>query len=148
MICGYPSVLGFADVEPATVAAVPVETQVAEKLHAYTRAYEGDRPSTRVKDFVDLLLIANLLSLDAARLCDALQSTFDTRDTHPTPALLPEPPADWRPAFRELAHTVGTQRDIAAAHADVAALLVPILSGAVKDGRWGPDVQRWVVRSG
>lgn len=143
-----PDVLAFADVAPSTVAAVAVEIQVAEKLHAYTRTYEGDRQSTRVKDFVDLVLIADLLPLDAARLCDALRFTFDTRDTHPIPELLPEPPADWRLAFRELANTVGTPTDIAAAHADAAALLVPILSGAIKDGRWSPDSQRWVVRSG
>lgn len=142
-----PNVLAFADVEPAIVAAVPVEAQVAEKLHAYTRTYEGDRQSTRVKDFVDLVLIANLLPLNAERLSDALQSTFHTRDTHPAPELLPEPPDDWRPAFRELVGTVGMQTDIAAAHADVAALLEPILSGATKDGRWSPDAQRWITAS-
>lgn len=143
-----PNVLAFADVEPAIVAAVPVEIQVAEKLHAYTRTYEGDRQSTRVKDFVDLVLIASLLPLDAGRLSDALQSTFDTRDTHTTPELLPEPPDGWRPAFSELAGIVGAQTDIAAAHSDAAALLVPILSGAVKDGSWSPDAQRWIAASG
>lgn len=30
-----PDVLAFADVAPSTIAAVPVEIQVAEKLHAY-----------------------------------------------------------------------------------------------------------------
>ena len=143
-----PDVLAFADIKPATIAAVTVEVQVAEKFHAYTRTYEGDRQSTRVKDLVDLALIASLLPLDAGRLWDTLQSTFDTRHTHTAPEVLPEPPDDWRPAFRELAGTVGVQTDIAAARTDVAALLEPILSGAVKDGSWSPDAQRWVAASG
>jgi len=126
-----PNVLAFAEVEPPVVAALPVEIQVAEKLHAYTRTYEGDRRSTRVKDLVDLALIANLLPLDVHRLRDAVESTFRIRGTHPIPKHLPEPPDDWRPVFRELAGTVGAQTDIAATYADAAALLEPILSRGV-----------------
>jgi hypothetical protein len=36
-----PDLLGFAGIEPVTVAAIPLTRQVAEKLHAYTRRYEG-----------------------------------------------------------------------------------------------------------
>jgi hypothetical protein len=53
-----PDLLAFAGIEPVTVQAIPVELHVAEKLHAYTRIYEGSRPSTRAKDLVDLALMA------------------------------------------------------------------------------------------
>ena len=53
-----PDLLGFAGIEPVTVPAIPLTRQVAEKLHAYTRRYEGDRVSSRPKDLVDLALIA------------------------------------------------------------------------------------------
>jgi len=140
-----PNVLGFADVEPPTVAAVPVEIQVAEKLHAYTRAYDGGRPSTRVKDLVDLVLIAGCLSLDADCLRAALERTFHARETHAIPGLLPAPPDEWRAPFRELAGTVDAPTEMSAAHAEAAAMLSPILGGAVKHGRWHPDRGRWVA---
>jgi predicted nucleotidyltransferase component of viral defense system len=143
-----PNVLAFADVEPPTVAAVALEVQVAEKLHAYTRIYDGDRSSTRVKDLVDLVLVADLLPLDADRLREAVKSTFRMRDTHPIPKLLPTPPDDWWPAFRELARAVGAPADIPAAHAGAAALLAPVLSGVVRQGRWSPNDQEWVAASG
>jgi hypothetical protein len=41
------ALLAFAEIPPVEVLAVPLELQVAEKLHAYTRTYEGGRPSTR-----------------------------------------------------------------------------------------------------
>lgn len=77
-----PDILGFAGIEPVTVAAIPLELQVAEKLHAYTRTYEGARPSTRAKDLVDLALIAELSPLNAAPLRDAIEVTYTRRDTH------------------------------------------------------------------
>jgi hypothetical protein len=53
--------LGFAGIKPVEVDAVPLELQVAEKLHAYTRTYEGERKSTRPKDLVDLALRSRLV---------------------------------------------------------------------------------------
>jgi len=41
-------VLGFAGIAPPTVRLYPVETHIAEKLHAYTMPRA--RPNTRVKD--------------------------------------------------------------------------------------------------
>jgi hypothetical protein len=54
-----PALLAFAGIEPVVVRALPLEFVVAEKVHAYSRAC-GDRTvaSTRVKDLVDLVLIA------------------------------------------------------------------------------------------
>jgi hypothetical protein len=63
-----PDILAFAGIEPVTVAAIPLELHVAEKLHAYTRTYEGSRLSTRAKDLVDLALIAELSPLKATLL--------------------------------------------------------------------------------
>jgi hypothetical protein len=63
-----PDLLAFAGIEPVTVAAIALEQHPAEKLHAYTRTYERDRPSSRAKDLVDLALIAALSPLKAAAL--------------------------------------------------------------------------------
>jgi predicted nucleotidyltransferase component of viral defense system len=126
-----PDLLSFAGIEPVTVRVVPLELQIAEKLHAYTRTHENERPSTRTKDLVDLGLIAELSVLDAARLRQAVDTTFSSRTTD-QPSSLPLPPEEWRTPFRQLAQAVGVADDLGAGHATAAALLDPILNGEIK----------------
>lgn len=97
-----PDILAFAGIEPVTVAAIPLEHHVAEKLHAYTRTYEGSRLSTRAKDLVDIALIAELSPLKATLLRDAIEDTFARREARAVPSELPHPPAEWRTPFRQL----------------------------------------------
>jgi hypothetical protein len=96
-----PDLLSFAGIEPVVVRVIPLELQVAEKLHAYTRSYEDARSSTRVKDLIDLALIAELFTLDAAALRAAVDATFTTRGTHHPPRSLSPPPEDWRTPYRD-----------------------------------------------
>lgn len=137
--------LGFAGIEPVEVAAVPLELQVAEKLHAYTRAYEGGRVSTRPKDLVDLALISELSHLDAVALRRQIETIFALRDTQSVPDALPSPPAEWATPFRRLAEEVGVSGELAAGHGTAAALLDPIISGEIDAGRWDPSQRRWVA---
>lgn len=75
------ALLAFADIDPVEVPAIPLAQHVAEKVHAYTRAYgRGGLTSTRVKDLVDLVLIAETSSLDATQLGEALKATFRNRE--------------------------------------------------------------------
>lgn len=137
--------LGFAGIEPVEVDAVPLELQVAEKLHAYSRTYDGGRTSTRPKDLIDLALISELSTLDAASLHREIETIFALRGTHSTPKALPSPPAEWAAPFRRLAREVGVPDELAAGHRDAAALLDPILSAEVTAGRWNPTRQRWTA---
>jgi hypothetical protein len=57
--------LGFADIAPPTLQLYPIETHIAEKLHAYT--LPRARPNSRLKDLPDLALLASVKSLDAKR---------------------------------------------------------------------------------
>ena len=50
-------VLGFAGIAPPTLRIYPIETHIAEKLHAYTLPRK--RPNSRVKDLPDLALLAS-----------------------------------------------------------------------------------------
>jgi hypothetical protein len=140
--------LSFAGIPPVEVAAVPLELQVAEKLHAYTRTYEGQRTSTRAKDLVDLALISELSSLDAAALRREVKTIFTLRDTHTTPGALPPPPAEWAVPYRNLAGEVGAPVELGAGHRDAAALLDPVLAGKVTSGTWNPAERRWVADEG
>jgi hypothetical protein len=100
------TLLSFAGIPTARVALYPVAQQFAEKIHAYSFPWR-DRDNTRVKDMVDLVLLVNsgLLGLD--RLKRALRATFETRDTHPLPTRLPEPPSAWAEPYAALAQELG-----------------------------------------
>ena len=137
--------LDFAEIEPVEVQAVPLELQVAEKLHAYTRVYEGGRTSSRTKDLIDLALIAELSQLDAAGLRREIETIFELRGTHAPPSSLPLPPAEWAGPFRQLAEEVGGPADLDAGHRDAAALVDPILSGEVASGTWDSARRRWAA---
>lgn len=138
--------LGFAGIPPVKVEAVPVELQVAEKLHAYTRTYEGGRASTRAKDLVDLVLIAELATVDASKLGTAIETTFRERDTHPIPNELPAPPSEWALPFRQLAEAVGIPGDLGAGHRLAAQMLEPMFTGNVTSGVWNPERTGWTSR--
>jgi len=87
-----PDLLSFAEIEPVEVPAVPLDRHVAEKVHAYTRRYGDDRPSSRVKDLIDIVLISELASFEVERLRDAIVQAFSERETHDLPTSLPVPP--------------------------------------------------------
>jgi hypothetical protein len=103
----HTSLLAFAGIPATRVALYPVEQQFAEKLHAYTfpwdTRFSGTRENTRVKDLVDLVLLITSGLLDSERVRSALLATFQTRDTHALPDVLPEPPSAWVEPYAALA---------------------------------------------
>jgi hypothetical protein len=137
-----PDLLAFAGIDPAEVPALPLEQQVAEKVHAYTRTYGGRQASSRVKDLVDLVLVKRSLTLDAARLRRALEVTFESRGSQALPGSLPPPPSDWAVAYRKQAAEVGIDADVGVGVSEAAALLDPVLAG-LGNGRWYPELGRW-----
>lgn len=138
-----PSLLAFAGIEPVTIAAIPLERHLAEKLHAYTRTFDDGRENTRVKDLVDLALIAELEQLDATFLREAIDHAFLGRAMQTLPDRLPYPPSAWAVPYRELAQATGIPADLAAGHAAAAALLDPILTADITEGTWDPNGRRW-----
>lgn len=84
-------ILEFAGLEPTRVPCYPLTQQIAEKLHAYTRPRGLGEPS-RVKDSVDILLLAELGEIKGEGLVRAIQATFQFAGTHPIPASVPPPP--------------------------------------------------------
>src|SRR5262249_7163618 len=91
----------FADLPLALLPVIPLSKHVAEKVHAYTRIYGATgRPSSRVKDLVDLVIVSGHAAFWAMDLHAALQATFHARDTQTLPVALPSPPADWRVPYR------------------------------------------------
>jgi len=140
-----PDLLRFADIERITVPALPLEQQIAEKVHAYTRRYGGTRGSTRVKDLVDIVLIAKLTTVEVGRLRRSLDAVFERRGSHPLPAVLSLPPFNWAVAYRKLAVEVELDPAIESGYNVAASLLDPVLGAAVAGGaNWDPVVGTWV----
>ncbi len=141
-----PDLLSFAGIDPVAAPSLPLEVQVAEKVHAYTRGYGVDGVgSTRVKDIVDLALVASTAKLDASKLRRAVSETFERRGGRALPPALPRPPADWSVPFGRLAGEIHLATDLGGGHQLAARLLDPILSGKVTTGHWDAAGQAWLA---
>lgn len=134
-------VLAFAGIAPPTLRLYPIETHIAEKLHAYTMP--RTRPNSRVKDLPDLALLATAQPIDAKRLRAALEQTFTFRKTHAVPAILPEPLSAWVTPYAAMARedrlawaTLEEVTKVAKAFLD------PVLTGDL-DAAWSPETWTW-----
>jgi len=135
-------VLSFAGIAPPTLRIYPIETHIAEKLHAYTMP--RPRPNSRVKDLPDIALLASAKPIDARRLRTALEQTFSFRKTHELPMAVPDPAEFWRVPYESMARqdelawsTLGELTEA------VRAFLEPVLAGDAV-GSWVPDRWMWV----
>lgn len=138
-----PGYLTFSDIEPLAIPSYPVSQQIAEKLHAYTKP-RRDRENTRIKDFVDILLLAELGRLDGGRLRKSIQATFDNAGTHPVPASLPQPPANWESGYRKLAAEIDIEvKTLEEAYSRIREFINPILERRLLAEKWRPDRWSW-----
>jgi len=133
------NLLKFAGIDGVEVPTVGIEQHLAEKLHAYTRVYSGGRRSTRVKDLVDVVVIANTSAIDAAKLAEAITVIFERRAEQAVPASLPHPPEEWATPWRRLAREVPATHDVADGYRGAVALFDPVLRREVTVGAWRPD---------
>jgi len=135
--------LAFAGLEPTRVPCYPVSQQIAEKLHAYIRP-RGSRLSSRVKDFVDMLLLAELMEIDRVELVKAIKATFEHSGIYEIPEKISPPPRDWLQPYRRLSQPVGLE-DISLDEAFtlLQKFINPILGGGIQKTRWEPSKWGW-----
>jgi hypothetical protein len=137
----------FVGEVPLEIPMVPLAHQLAEKLHAYTRRYDGET-SSRAKDMFDMLVIAAQLELPrGAALARGAQQTFHVRTTAWPPDLLPPPP-DWAaPWAAFVADHPLPWNNLQQAFAALKQFWEPVLSGAAgeADLSWHPLGWRWVA---
>lgn len=134
-------VLAFAGIAPPTLRLYPIETHIAEKLHAYTMPRA--RPNSRVKDLPDLALLATAQTIEAKRLRAALEQTFTFRKTHSLPVMLPDPLPAWVTPYAAMARedqlVWPTLDEVTKA---AKAFLDPVLAGDL-DAVWSPESWTW-----
>jgi hypothetical protein len=141
-----PVLLEFAGIPAIEVPAISLNHHVAEKLHAYVREFHDGRPNTRMKDLVDLNLIAAFSSFEAAPLRLAIGEVFGGRADTMVPNRLPPPPSFWQASYPRLAGEVGLDEDVDQGHARAAAFLDPLLAGTLDaNARWDSTAWKWRV---
>lgn len=136
--------LGFAGISPPMVRLYPVETHIAEKLHAFTMPRK--HPNTRVKDLPDIALLATVKTLDAKRLREALEQTFAHRQTHALPSALPPPPPAWERPYSVMARDNELAwRTLEAVTQAAQAFVTPVLAADL-NASWEPAEWKWRER--
>ena len=134
-------VLGFAGIAPPSLRLYPIETHLAEKLHAYT--IPRKRPNSRVKDLPDIALLAGVRAIEPQRLRAAIEQTFDSRKTHPVPPSLPPPAVTWAAPYARMVEEDELRWvDLATLVRAVEAFLNPVLDGTASE-TWTPTTWRW-----
>lgn len=98
-----PQIIPADLVEMPHIDIYPIETHLAEKLHAYTLPRE--RMNSRVKDLPDMaaLLARAGDGLSAASAQRAIAQTFAHRDTHAVPTSFPDAHVDWGARYAKIA---------------------------------------------
>ena len=134
--------LSFMGIAPPTVKLLPVQTHIAEKLHAYTIP----RPTTnfRVRDLPDLALLATLVDGPSLLVIkEALALTFKARGTHSVPSAFPSPPASWEREYAALAEENDLPwRSLGEAYAAAKRFIEPVLTETT-DASWNPTAWQW-----
>lgn len=142
------AVVDIDDASPSVpVRFYPAAHHTADKTAAMFQTYgsTGTEPSTRPHDLADLVILARTVEVDAEELHERLAVEAARRGvTYPKQLTIPNPA--WRDAWEGKVIGPGLPdqvRDIDSALQAAGAFLNPILSGAVRSGRWDRTSQTW-----
>jgi hypothetical protein len=121
----------------------PVVDQIADKVCATVDTYPGGRPSSRVKDLVDLVVLAHTQSVELAGLRAAIEAKRLLSGLAPFDHIgIPE---EWRRTYPGTAKGVPTAETYSAETAGqlVARLIDPALAGDADNATWDPQNLAW-----
>lgn len=151
LITGTPrpltrSSLAIDGLDPVVVTVYPIADHVADKVCATAETHGATgRSSTRVRDLVDLVVIANTQPVDADDLARAIDLEWTHRGLPGTPAF--NPPATWASGYAGLARTTqgcATHPTFdAAVHFIREEFLGPVLSGHIGRATWNARRGDW-----
>jgi hypothetical protein len=127
-----------------TYRVYPVVDHLADKLVAMTSRFAGDRSSTRFRDLVDIVLIAQTQTIDAEALCTAVESERRHRN-HQLPERLELPDQTWVGGYAAIARTV-TGFDVQNANdaLEIAVALYRPVFDYTTAGTWEPSTMEWI----
>lgn len=139
-----PSIL--PSIRGPRVRLYPTVDHIADKVAATQALYgaNGDKPSSRVRDLVDLVVFARTQRLNGSELQTAIESEWMHRGL-PGSAHF-DPPADWENLYSPIAARVPACGDIVK-YADamdlVGRMLTPALTNTATGLHWMPQTGTW-----
>ncbi|MBD3778436.1 MAG: nucleotidyl transferase AbiEii/AbiGii toxin family protein [Micrococcales bacterium] len=133
------AVLDLRGLEAPAMRLYPVVDHIADKLCATQAMYGagGDQPSSRVRDLVDLVVLARSQDVDGSALISAVEGEWVHRGLPGSPVF--DPPSDWERRYPPEARRAPATADMTAfadAVALVGTLLAPVLDGSAAGRRW------------
>lgn len=128
------------------VRLYPVVDHIADKLCATQSTYgtDSDKPSSRVRDLVDLVVFARTQRIDGAELIEAITAEWTHRGLSGIPHFAP--PSHWDRLYPGEARRVpacGDVHTLDAAVELVRALLAPACDRAAAGHHWSPEMRTW-----
>lgn len=137
-----PDLLSFADLSSTPILCYSISQHIAEKIHAIVLTRQS--PSSRVKDMVDVLLLAQIQKpLSTTQLHTALEQIFMARNT-PMPDHFNHIPITWRQAYNQLSGVIYLPfANFQEANQKFHEFIDPVLGGKIS-GDWQPDLWQWV----
>lgn len=140
------TVLDLPGVKEPTLRLYPVVDHIADKLCATQAMYgpDGTRGSSRVRDLVDLVVLAGTQDVEGSALVTAVRGEWAHRRLPGEPTFAP-PPA-WERLYPPLARRVpacaGTT-SFADAVVFVGSFLAPVLNGEAAGRHWSSSERAW-----
>lgn len=127
-------------IECAPYVLYPICDQLADKFCATVEVQSGGYPSSRMKDLVDIVLIARTQEVSAQGLALAIGAECSRRKMG-VPARF-EAPDFWRKDFGRFVARQGIHLGIDEAKETASRLFDPVLDGAAS-GTWCPGKETW-----
>lgn len=126
------------------VRLYPVVDHIADKLCATQSTYgaTGDKPSSRVRDLVDLVVFARTQRVDGTALIEAINSEWAYRGLPGAPYFAP--PANWDRLYPTAARRVpacGDTHTLSAAIELISTLLDPAFNLTARGKQWNPSTR-------
>ncbi|MFV2145838.1 nucleotidyl transferase AbiEii/AbiGii toxin family protein [Isoptericola sp. G70] len=140
-VAAAPSVIAVPQIDPPRLRLYPVVDHVADKVCATEAVYPGGRESSRVRDLVDLLVIARTQQIDGSALDAAIAGERTHRGLPGRDAFTV--PAAWSTTYAKVAANTPSPSGFDEAVVLAGDFLDPVLQGAVSGLSWSPETGRW-----
>jgi len=136
-----PDLLSFADLSSAPILCYSISQHIAEKIHAIVVTRQS--PSSRVKDMVEVLLLAQIQKpLSITQLRSALEQIFTARNT-PMPDHFDHIPTIWLQSYNQLNSVMGLPfANFQEANQKLIEFIEPVIQANIA-GNWQPDFWQW-----
>ena len=143
--------LDVRDVEVCDYAVYPVECALADKLCGIIETHDG-RPSSRVKDLVDIAVVASSMTVDGEKLQKRITTELRARRlSQPNAFNVPDVWWDsYSAAYAKMAKQARVASEAAKLDGAVVlakSLLDPAIDSSVSEKKWNPEVKRWLTEA-